>query len=99
MNRNAEAAAIVSARATRMPALDDGSPDLSVMKASSKNCWSMTDQLRLLDVTWLDVKKDGEFSDDERLTDKRGHEESALFVDTRSLTCLLTEGIGSFARG
>ena len=69
------------------------------MKASSKNCWSVTDQLRLLDVSWLDVKKNGEFSDDERLTDKRGHEESALFVDTRSLTCLLTEGIGSFARG
>ena len=54
-----------------MPALDDGSPDLSVMKTSSKNCWSVTDHLRLLDVIWLDVKEDAEFSDDERLTDER----------------------------
>ena len=98
MNQNAESTAIVFARATHMPALDDGSPDLSVMKASSKNCWSVTDHLRLLDVIWLDVKEDAEFSDDERLTDERGHEKSVLFVAKRSRTGLLTEGIGTFAR-
>jgi len=67
VNQNAESTAIVFARATHMPALDDGSPGLSVMKASSKNCWSVTDHLRLLDVIWLDVKEDAKFSDDERL--------------------------------